>query len=518
MTYRMRFAFILSLAVFCACAASAQSDLDQYILTPKPGPAPKVNGPTIYGVRPGHEFIYRIPATGERPMKFSAAGLPASLKLDPATGIIRGNAPSKPGTYEVTFTAANQRGTSKRRFRLVVGDQLALTPPMGWNDWYTHYHRITDKLMREAADVMISSGMVDYGYSYVNIDDCWMMKPGSDDPKLSGEERDANGAIRPNGYFPDMKAMTDYIHAKGLKAGLYTSPGPLTCARYTGSWQHEEADARQFAEWGFDFLKHDWCSYTKVAGEKTLENFMKPYTLMGDLLKKQNRDILLNLCQYGMGDVWKWGGKVGGHAWRTTGDVGLEKETSLPGFYSVGLKNAELHQYAGPGRWNDPDYILIGRVGNAHKQNEEPARVALTADEQYSYMSMWALMASPLFFSGDMGALDAFTLNVLCNSEIIDINQDALGKQALLVRRTREELVLAKPMEDGSLALGLFNLTNEPRAITASWSDLNIRSARKVRDAWRQKDIGSATGKYEASVNPHGVVVVRLSATSAKTP
>ena len=480
------------------------------VLTPKPPASPRINGPAVYGARPGHQFLYRIPATGERPMRFSAAGLPRSLKLDPATGIVSGSTPGERGEYRVTFTAKNRAGSGRRAFRIVVGDTLALTPPMGWNDWYTHYNRITDKLMRAGADTMIASGMADYGYQYVNIDDCWMVRPDATDPEIGGEPRDAAGAIRPNKRFPDMKALADYIHSKGLKAGLYTSPGPLTCARFTGSYQHEEIDARKFAEWGFDFLKHDWCSYTKVAGGTTLADRQKPYRLMGGILQKIDRDIVLNLCQYGMSDVWKWGGEVGGHCWRTTDDLGLEKDSSLPGFYSIGFKNAEHFADAGPGRWNDPDYILIGQVGNAFKIDAPPSPTKLTPDEQYSYMSMWALMASPLFYSGDMRYLDEFTLNVLCNTEVIDVDQDPLGKQARVVRKTASEFVLAKPMEDGSVAVGLFNLEREPRRISVSWGDLGIAGERRVRDVWRQKDIGKEIARVESTVEPHGVALVRL--------
>jgi alpha-galactosidase len=472
------------------------ADADKYILTPKPGPALKINGPAVYGARPGHPFLYRIPCTGRRPVQFSAKGLPASLKLDAATGVISGRAPEKRGEYVVTFQARNSQGAATRRFKLVVGDTLALTPPMGWNDWYTHYDRITDKLLRQAADAMISSGMADFGYQYVNIDDCWMIKPGSNDPALGGQPRDAAGAIRPNGRFPDMTALTGYIHAKGLKAGIYTSPGPLTCGKFTGSYQHEEIDARKFAEWNFDFLKYDWCSYTAVAGGKTLEDQKRPYELMGGILKKLGRDMVFNLCQYGMGDVWKWGGEVGGHCWRTTGDLGLQKDSRLPGFYAIGVKNAEQFQYAGPGRWNDPDYLLIGSVGNAFRIDEPPKPTALTPDEQYSYVSMWSLMAAPLFFSGDMNYLDDFTLNLLCNAEVIDADQDALGKQARIVRRTDDEFILAKPMEDGSLAVGLFNLSEEPRPVAVALADLGIQGSQRVRDVWRQKDAGEVTGRY----------------------
>ncbi len=502
MTARLLPALLATAAVAAAAPA---------ILTPKPGPEPRINGPKVYGARPGRPFLYRIPCTGERPMTFAAQGLPASLKLDGSKGIISGTAPATPGEYAVTLNARNGRGTAKRSLRIVIGDRLALTPPMGWNDWYTHYDRITDQDMRRAADVMITSGMADAGYQYVNIDDCWMVKPGSADPMTGGEPRDPGGAIRPNRRFPDMKALTAYIHSKGLKAGLYTSPGPLTCARFTGSHGHEEIDAKTFAAWGFDFLKYDWCSYGRVPGVgKSPDDLRKPYALMGSILRGLDRDIVLNLCQYGMGEVWKWGGEVGGHCWRTTGDLGLERDTRLPGFYSIGFKNAEHFEYAGPGRWNDPDYILIGWVGNARSTEDPPKLTALTPDEQYSYMSMWALMAAPLFYSGDMGRLDDFTLNVLCNAEVIDIDQDPLGKQGRIVRHTADEFILAKPMEDGSLALGLFNLSDTDRPISITWADLGLSGPRNVRDVWRQKDAGSADGRYSASVGGHGVALVLL--------
>ena len=499
-----------SVAVLFLLPLAALAQDTGAILTPKPGPEPRINGPKVYGARPGMPFLYRIPATGVRPMRFAARGLPAGLKLDAATSIISGTTPAKAGPYNLTLRATNARGKAERKFRIVVGDTLALTPPMGWNHWYTYYDRVDDKLFRAAADAMIASGMADYGYQYVNIDDCWMMKPGSTDPTLSGTARDAAGAIRANGRFPDMNALTAYIHARGLKAGLYTSPGPLTCARYEGSYQHEEADARQFAAWGFDFLKYDWCSYRKIATGEDLADRRKPYELMGAILRKQNREIVFNLCQYGMSDVWKWGGEVGGHAWRTTGDLGLEKDTRLPGFYPIAFKNAEHYDYAGPGRWNDPDYILIGVIGNARKIGEAPRRTTLTADEQYAYMSMWALMAAPLFYSGDITRLDDFTLNVLCNAEVIEVDQDPLGKQARVARKTADEFVLIKPLEDGSVAAGLFNLADEPRTIAVTLAEAGLKGRVAARDLWRQKDLGVSHDRFTAAVARHGVSMVRL--------
>ncbi len=393
-------------------------------------------------------------------------------------------------------------------FRIEAGNGLALTPPMGWNSWYIYYDRVTGTAVRDAADQMIASGMADFGYQYVNCDDCWAVKPGSKNPDLGCSPRDAAGRLLPNKRFPDIKGMVDYIHAKGLKAGIYTSPGPTTCAGFEGSWQHEAQDARTFADWGFDFLKYDWCSYSDVAGSTTVGDFKKPYQQMGTELQKQNRDIVFNLCEYGWGDVWKWGGDVG-NCWRTTGDLGLERDSHLPAFYSIGMSNARHWEYTRPGAWNDPDYILIGWVGDANSMGVGK-KTTLTPNEQYSYMSMWSLMAAPLIFSGDMAKLDPFTLNVLCNAEVIGVDQDPLGRQAKILRQTPDEFVLVKELEDGSKAVGLFNLSLTPRTISALWKDLGITGKQGVRDLWRQKEMGSFDKAFEVEVPGHGVALVNV--------
>jgi alpha-galactosidase len=476
---------------------------EQVLLTPPPPPRPRLNGPKIYGVRPGAPFLFRIPATGERPMRFSATDLPAGLALDRETGILTGVIRDRTEkTWTVTLAAENALGTDERVFRIVVGDRLALTPPMGWNSWYIHYDRVTEEHLRGAADAMLASGMADFGYQYVNIDDCWMKRRGEDPP------RDPQGMILPNAKFPDIRGMVEYIHGLGLKAGTYISPGPWTCAGYTGSFGFEAQDARQFAAWGFDFLKYDWCSYEEVATGEGRERLIRPYRIMADALRAQPRDIVLNLCQYGMGDVWEWGGEVG-HGWRTTGDLGLEGGGLLPGFYSIGLRNARYHAFAGPGHWNDPDYILIGWVGDARHLGEgQPT--SLTPNEQYAYMSMWSLMAAPLIFSGDMAKLDPFTLNVLCNHEVIDINQDPLGSQARIIRQSEQELVLAKPLEDGDLAVGLFNLTETPQILALAWEEIGLAAPHDVRDVWRQVPITTAATQIQTDVPRHGVAFFRL--------
>jgi alpha-galactosidase len=500
---------ILFTLLAAGCASMADASLP--ILTPQPPREPRINGPGVYGARPGNPFLYRIPCTGERPIQFAAKGLPAGLALDANTGIVSGTTPAK-GEYRVKLTARNQAGKGQRVLKIVAGDTLALTPPMGWNPWYVHFTRIEERHLRAAADAMIASGMADVGYQYVNLDDCWMNADSvgryQRDPKRVGPARDANGNLLPNTYFPDLRGMTDYIHARGLKAGVYTSPGPKTCAGFTGAYQHEAQDARQFADWGFDFLKYDWCSYSGVAkGDKSLPTLQKPFRMMGDLLKQQKRDIVFNLCQYGMGNVWEWGAEVGGHSWRTAGDLGFE----LDRFFGVALKNAEHAKWSRPGAWNDPDYIQIGWMGFQKDTNFTlPQPTTLTADDQYSYMSLWCLMAAPLFFSGDMEKLDAFTLNVLCNPEVIAINQDALGHSARVVKLAGGNFAMIKDLEDGAKGVGLFNPGDQPAKVTATWTELGLKPCRKARDLWRQQNLRLDRNGPSFDLPRHGVRLLKL--------
>jgi len=479
------------------------------MLTPKPPLEPRINGARLFGVRPGHPFLYTIPATGERPMTFAARGLPKGLQVDAKTGQITGTI-NRPGEYVVTLRAANRRGKAERKFKIVCGDTLALTPHMGWNSWYVWENHVTDQIMRAAADAMVSSGLINHGYQYVNIDDCWAVKPGASDPTLGGEPRDAQGKVNANARFPDMKALTDYIHSKGLKAGIYTGPGPLTCAGHVAAYQHEEQDVQRFVEWGFDFLKYDWCSYGEIAKNPDRAALEKPYQLIGDLLRRQSRDIVLNLCQYGMGDVWEWGKQVGGHSWRTAGDLGGSFEGIPVALFKDGFDlyaKRQLHKYGGPGGWNDPDYLLLGYLSNWKGQT---ALTPLTPNEQYSHVSLWCLVAAPLIFSGDMTRLDEFTLGLLSNDEVLDVDQDPLGRPGRRVAIDEDLEVWAKDMEDGTKAVGLFNRGECDATVTAQWADLQINGSRIVRDLWRQQDLGKFDGQFKATVPSHGVVLVRL--------
>jgi alpha-galactosidase len=273
---RKRLLFLI-LMVF-AGTLILHSQEPKIILTPKSGPEPRINGTKIFGVRPGSPFLFTIPATGKRPMKYQVLNLPDGLKCDPETGQIKGTI-DKPGEYLTIFRVSNELGSAKREFKIVCGDKLALTPHMGWNSWYVWENHVNDKIMRAAADAMVSSGMIDHGYMYVNIDDCWSAKPGSTDSTLLVEPRDKSGMINSNKRFPDMKALTDYIHLKGLKAGIYTSPGPLTCAGHVAIYGYEEQGITRFVQWGYDFLKYDWCSYDNIGKRDNLNDLQKPYML-----------------------------------------------------------------------------------------------------------------------------------------------------------------------------------------------------------------------------------------------
>ncbi|HEX8549800.1 MAG TPA: putative Ig domain-containing protein [Cytophagaceae bacterium] len=461
-----------------------------YILTPKESPKPRINGARIFGVRPNHDIIYNIAATGTAPLTFTAVGLPKGASLDPKTGIISGKVATK-GEFKVTIVASNSLGKDKKELAIVVGDQIALTPPMGWNSWNCWGLSVSDEKVREAADAMKSSGLINHGWSYVNIDDGWE------------DKRNDKGEILTNSKFPDMKKLSDYVHSKGLKIGIYSSPGPLTCGKFEGSYKHEEQDAKTYEGWGIDYLKYDWCSYYDLVPNPDLEGLKKPYVIMGNALANLNRDVVHSLCQYGWGDVWKWGNEVKGQLWRTTGDI----EDTWKSMSTIGFKQDIASPYAKPGNWNDPDMLVVGRVGWGPKLHES----RLTPDEQYTHISLWAMLAAPLLTGCDLTKLDEFTLSLLTNDEVIDIDQDPLGKQAVKVVKKENYEIWAKKLADGSKAVAIFNLGDEKAKIKVDWSELKINGSKTVRDVWRQKEVGKFDKQLEASVNRHGVYLVKIS-------
>lgn len=461
-----------------------------YILTPQSPPEPRINGASVIGVRPGNDFLFYIPVTGVRPVTYKAQGLPDGLSLDPSKGIISGRT-AKRGEYHVVLEASNSKGMATKEIRIIVGDKIALTPPMGWNSWNCWGLSVDDEKVRAAADQFVNTGLIDHGWTYINMDDGW-----------EAPQRARNGEIVPNEKFPDMKELTSYVHSKGLKVGIYSSPGPLTCGGFLGSYQHEMQDAKSYARWGIDYLKYDWCSYGRIAKDNSLEELKKPYLLMRKCLDKAGRDIVFSLCQYGMGEVWKWGHEVGGDCWRTTGDI----EDTWESMSNIGFSQDVCAPYTRPGYWNDPDMLVVGWVGWGPSLH--PTR--LTPSEQYTHITLWCLLSSPLLIGCDLTKLDAFTLNLLTNDEVLAVNQDPAAKPAQRILKTETGQIWIKPLEDGSIAAGLFNTSEKDQNMTLAFKDLHLSGKHKIRNLWRQKDEGSFADAFECKVPPHGAEMIRI--------
>lgn len=455
------------------------------------GPEPVIHAPRITGATPGRLFLFRIPATGERPLRFSAANLPDGLDLDANTGIITG-ALTTAGNKDVSITVEGPRGRATSTLTIVgAANSLALTPPMGWNSWNAWGTDVDDAKIRSAAEWMVRSGLADHGFQYINIDDSW------------AGERDVDGRIQPNEKFPDMKALADYLHGMGLKLGIYSSPGPKTCAGYEGSYQHEYQDARTFAEWGIDLIKYDWCWYFWIAKDMSIPELRRPYELMRQALDDCGRDIVYSICQYGMGQVWEWGAEVGGNYWRTTGDI----RDTWSSMSRIGFGQAGRESHAGPGHWNDPDMLVVGLVGG-WGGDQHPSR--LTPNEQVTHMTLWSLLAAPLLIGCDLSQLDEFTRALLTNPEVLEVNQDPLGRQASRVVAKQCKEIWSRPLADGTIAVGLFNRGRTEATITVNWLDLGLTGPRQIRNLWTRRDEGTFADAYTASVPRHGAVMLRI--------
>ncbi|HTS28272.1 MAG TPA: glycoside hydrolase family 27 protein [Bryobacteraceae bacterium] len=419
-----------------------------------PGAAPGT--PPAAAAAPG-----RSPGGGRGPQVFELARVSTEVPKP---------LPPKPAAVSLSFPAP------------VKSNGLAKTPPMGWNSWNKFSNRVSDQMVREMADAFVKSGMRDAGYIYVNIDDTW-----------EGAHRDAHGNITTNNKFPDMKALADYVHSKGLKLGIYSSPGPKTCAGYEGSYQHEEQDAKTYASWGIDYLKYDWCSASQVY-DNTQATMAAAYAKMGEALEHSGRNIVYSLCQYGNLDVGEWGARVSGNLWRTTGDI----RDTWASMSHIGFDlQPGREKYAGTGHWNDPDMLEIGNGG-------------MTEIEYQTHMSLWSLLAAPLLAGNDLRDMKPEVAAILMNKEVIAIDQDSPGKQGVRVAKDGDQEVWAKPLADGGYAVGLFNRGDAASKITAKWSDIGVTGTRKLRDLWKHQDLGSMSDSFSAEVPSHGVALVKI--------
>ena len=486
-------AIILALVLTVHPSGTAQTDAAPYILTPPAPAAPRYNGPEVFGVRPGSPVIFRLAFSGEKPMRYAVKGLPKGVSLDRNKGVLSGRV-AKAGDYPLVLIARNAKGRARAEITLKVGDRIALTPPMGWNSWNCWGTSVSQEKVMASAKALIDRGLADYGYAYINVDDAW-----------EAENRNADGTLGTNGNFPDMKGLGEWLHANGLKLGIYSTPGDKTCGGFLGSLGHERQDAATWNEWGVDYLKYDWCGYKTVfdaEGDTSAEAYKRPYRKMQECLREQPRDIFYSLCQYGMAQVWTWGEEVGANSWRTTYDI----RDSWDSVFLIGFASQEgLYPFAGPGHWNDPDMLVVGKVGGWGNQLRDSR---LTPDEQYSHISLWSLLAANMLIGCDLSQIDDFTFNLLCNNEVNAVNQDVLGVQAHRDFFEGAIHVWSRPLADGSRAVGIFNLDTEPaEADLAGILDrIGLKGVGTVRDLWRQQDIPAVT----YVIPPHGVRLIKV--------
>ena len=479
---------------------------------------PRLHGPTIHGCRPGSPFLFQIAATGDGPLSYSADRLPRGLRLDSRSGLITG-ALRAPGRYVTALRVDGPGGHVERVLRIECGSRLALTPPMGWNSWNCWAETVDAGHVRASAHALVTTGLRARGWSHINIDDGWQ-------GGRSGRER----ALQANDKFPEPASLCEELHSLGLRAGIYSSPWTTTYAGFPGGssddprgkfltpipekdWWHRRArfhagrhsfaaaDARQWAAWGFDYLKYDWFPNDLAATRE-----------MSAALRDCGRDIVYSLSNNlpisSVADTFP-------HAqlWRTTGDIRDVWNNSTPttdgyqGVRDIIRHHAAFQRFQAPGAWNDPDMLVLGQVGWG--EGFRPSR--LTPSEQRTHFAVWCLWSAPLLIGCPLESLDPFTLGLLTHEELIDLDQDALGVQAMIHRETADELILCKPLENGDTAIGLINLSEKPREIGVAWKQLGLPGPVHVRDLWERRDIGVHRAKITAEVAPHDIAVFRLS-------
>lgn len=497
-----------------------QNNNPKYILTPTPKKTPKINTAEVFGATPGNPVLFKVATTGQRPMQFSAANLPMGLKIAAETGIITGKVTQR-GNYEVILKAKNKLGETNKKLIIKIGDTIALTPPIGWNGWNSWEAKIDQEKVLASANAMVKTGLADHGWTYINVDDAWM-----------GVRAGPDTALQPNNKFPDIKGMIDQIHAMGLKAGLYSTPYIASYGGYVGAssdypsggethelfrpnrppysrigkYRFESNDARQMAAWGVDFLKYDW--RIDVASAERMSN----------ALKISGRDIVFSLSNNAPFEKVNDWVRLS-NMYRTGPDI-KDSWTSL---FNTSFVLDKWSPFAGPGHWNDADMMILGDVSIGPVLH--PTR--LTPDEQYSHVSIFSLIASPMLIGCPIERLDAFTLSLLSNDEVIAINQDPLGMAGRLVLEKDGFQVWKRELENGDCAVGIFNIADfgktpgsyfrwgneQAKIFQLNFKEIGLVGNFKIRDVWRQRDLSIFKNGITTSVPHHGVVMLRLKKT-----
>lgn len=488
------------------------------IRTPPPPKTPRINGPSVLGVRPGSPLLYSVPATGERPMVFAVEGLPTGLSFDGNTGRLTGSL-AQEATHHVVLKATNRHGTAEKKFRIVVGEQIALTPPMGWNSWNCWADAVDADKVRRSARAMVASGLAQHGWSYINIDDTW-----------AGQRDPASQALQPNSKFPDMAALCDEIHGLGLKVGIYSTPWISTYGGHAGSssdqpdgtwtealkdkrelgrYSFARQDALQWAAWGIDYLKYDW-----------RPNDLRSVIAMSSALRDSGRDIVFSISNSAPFELAPELARFT-NCWRTTDDIrdrwaGGDPKWAL-GMSEIGFNQDHWAPYAGPGHWNDPDMLIVGQLGWGPKLRS----TQLTPEEQYAHISLWCMLSAPLLLGCDLEHLDDFTIGLLTNDEVLAINQDALGKQGVRRATIGAVDIFVKELEDSSRAIGFFNRDSQPQQVEfGRWQSLGLKGKFQMRDLWRQTDVavvGEAV-PLATTIPAHGVQLYKLTTLTQPTP
>lgn len=434
---------LLPLLVFLTQIAHAQ--IKDMLYT---GP-PVFHGAKVVGNYPNTDFLFTVPATGDRPITFAAENLPQGLSIEPSTGIIKGKAGDK-GSYNVTVLARNNKGESSEVLRIEIGDKLCLTPAMGWNSWNVFTKDIDEKMLMEMADAMVSTGMRDLGYQYINIDDYW---------HADSRDESGNPVANPQKFPHGIKYVADYVHSKGLKLGIYSCAGNMTCGRCFGGYEHEEIDAKKYAEWGVDLLKYDYC-YAPWGRKAAIER----YTKMGNALKASGRSIVFSVCEWGLRKPWLWAEQAGGNYWRSTPDIVDNWHSGSPwqmSIMAITKRNQKLAKYAGPGHWNDPDMLVVGNYGKGKATSAGGLYKGLSDGEYRSHMSLWCMFSAPLLSSCDLRNMNEATYAILMDTTLLAIDQDELGEQAQLTHVQKGIRTYTKKLSGNRVASMVFNTTSK---------------------------------------------------------